>query len=70
MSGIRSTTADRDPVTSSNSVINQSTEWHLVLSHQIDTIVLTAEFMQWKNQWYFGEKQSVIFAGLGANYYW
>jgi hypothetical protein len=70
LSGIRSTTADRDPVTSSNSVINQSTEWHLVLSHQIDTVVLTAEFMQWKNQWYFGEKQGVVFAGVGANYYW
>ena len=70
LAGIRSTNSDKDPAMSSVSVINQSTEWHVVLTHAIDTVVLTAEFMQWKNQWYFGEKQDVIFTGVGANYYW
>lgn len=70
MSGLQSTARDKDPVLSTVSVINQAVEAHGVINHRIDTIVLTAEFMWWKNQWYFGEKQSLMFAGVGANYFW
>lgn len=52
------------------SVLHSSTEFHVTFSKQIDALALEAEFMKWKNTWHFGEKQDLIFTGVGANFAW
>ncbi|HEY0715924.1 MAG TPA: porin [Polyangia bacterium] len=56
--------------TSSVNVLNQSIEMHVTLAHKFDQVIFTAEYMQWKNSWYFGEQQILNFAGAGANFVW
>lgn len=52
------------------SVLHSSTEFHVTLTKQIDSIALAAEYMRWANKWHYGEKQDVNYAGLGANFLW
>lgn len=55
---------------SSVSVLHSSTEFHVTLSKQIDSLAFAAEYMRWANKWHYGEKQDVNYAGLGANFVW
>jgi hypothetical protein len=66
---VRSTAADV-AMGSGISVLKQQSEFHIVLTHRIDALVLTAEYMRWMAKWYFGEKQNENFMGVGANYFW
>jgi hypothetical protein len=59
---------DDDPM--NNDVLAQQAEAHLVFTQQIDTVVLTAEYMRWNEQWHFGEKRDLNFGGVGANFTW
>jgi predicted porin len=52
------------------SVLAQQAEGHIVFTQRIDAVVLTAEYMRWMAQWYYGEKQDLNFTGVGANYAW
>lgn len=66
---VRATKTDVD-MAATYSILDRQSEWHVVLTHRIDTVVFTAEFMRWSTRWHFGEKQDINFAGAGANYYW
>ena len=55
---------------SSVNVLKQSMEYHATLAYRIDSVILTAEYMQWSNKWYEGEEQNLVFAGAGANFVW
>jgi hypothetical protein len=66
---VRSTAADVG-MGSGISVLARQSEFHVVLTHRIDALVLTAEYMRWMTKWYFGEKQNENFMGVGANYFW
>jgi Gram-negative porin len=52
------------------SILKQNQEFHAVLTHKIDTVVLVAEYMRWQSQWHYGEVQNFNFMGVGANYFW
>lgn len=58
------------PPSTAVSVLHSSTEYHVTFTKQFDAIVLTAEYMHWKNKWHYGEKQDVNYGGLGANFVW
>ena len=62
-------TAD-DKATPLRSLIKSNLEIHLVAYHHIGPLVLGAEFMHWISEWHRGEKQSLNFMGVGANYLW
>ncbi|HEY2729322.1 MAG TPA: porin [Polyangia bacterium] len=62
-------TAD-DKITSAYSILAQNQEFHAVLSHKMDTIVFTAEYMRWTSKWHYGELQNMNFGGVGVNYFW
>jgi hypothetical protein len=66
---VRSTEADV-AMGSGISVLDQQSEFHVVVTHRIDALVFTAEYMRWMTKWYFGEKQNENFMGVGANYFW
>lgn len=55
---------------SSISILNSSLAYHATFTKQIDAIVLTLEYMHWKNKWHYGEVQDQTYTGLGANYTW
>ena len=59
---------DDDPT--GDDVLAQQSEAHVVFTEQIDTVVLTAEYMRWHEQWHFGEQRDLNFGGVGANFYW
>ena len=66
---VRPTATDKG-ATVAYSVLTQNEEWHAVLTHKIDTVVFSAEYMHWTSKWYFGEKQNLNFGGVGVNYFW
>jgi hypothetical protein len=55
---------------SSVSVLHSSTEFHVTLAYQWDSLVVSAEYMRWANKWHYGEKQDVNYGGAGANFVW
>jgi hypothetical protein len=66
-----------DPVTmtygaesTDHSILKSSTEGHLVLTKQIDTLVIAVEAMSWWNEWHYGEKAQILYTGAGVNYFW
>jgi predicted porin len=62
-------TAD-DDVTASFSILKYNQEFHAVLTHKFDAIVVEAEYMRWKSEWHYGETQNLNFGGAGVNYVW
>jgi hypothetical protein len=54
----------------SYSILKQSLAYHVTFRKQIDAVVLSAEYMHWKNKWHYGEEQDQTYTGLGANYTW
>jgi len=56
--------------TSGKSVISQSREFHVTVTQKFDALTFIAEYMNWKNTWYWGEVQIINFMGVGANYEW
>ncbi|HEY2900022.1 MAG TPA: porin [Polyangia bacterium] len=59
-----------DAYTAATSVLRQNAEYHLVLTKRIYAIVLSAEYMHWKSDWYRGETQTVNFIGAGSTFVW
>jgi hypothetical protein len=66
---VQSSARDIEP-NGGRSVIAQSQEFHVVFTQKYDAITFVAEYMNWKNRWYWGEKQNVNFTGVGANFTW
>ena len=52
------------------SILKQSIAYHVTFRKQIDAIILSAEYMHWKNTWHYEEKQDQTYTGVGANYTW
>jgi hypothetical protein len=59
-----------DGYTASTSLLRQNLEYHAVLTRRIYAVVLSAEFMHWKSEWYRGETQIVNFIGAGSTFVW
>jgi hypothetical protein len=59
-----------DATTPNTSLIRQNIEYHAVFTQRIHSIVLSAEFMHWRSEWYLGETQSLNFIGAGATFLW
>jgi hypothetical protein len=59
-----------DAAAVSTSLLKQNMEYHAVFTQRIHSIVLSAEFMHWKSDWYQGETQSLNFVGSGATFVW
>jgi porin-like protein len=59
-----------DASTVSTSLLKQNLEYHAVFTQRIHSIVLSAEFMHWRSEWYRGETQSLNFIGAGATFVW
>src|SRR5258708_20373551 len=59
-----------DENTALRSLIKSNLEVHAVAYHRIGGLVLGAEFMHWISEWHRGEKQSLNFMGVGANFLW
>lgn len=59
-----------DAAAISSSLLRQNLEYHAVFTQRIRSIVLSAEFMHWKSEWYAGETQGLNFVGAGANLIW
>ncbi len=62
--------ANDDTNSTNYTLLTQQAEGHIVFSQAIDAVVITAEYMRWNSQWYFGEKRDINFGGVGANYFW
>ncbi|HVU49425.1 MAG TPA: porin [Polyangia bacterium] len=52
------------------SILKSSAEGHVTLAKQFDAVVLEAEFMYWHNEWHYGEHNTLVYTGAGANYVW
>jgi hypothetical protein len=59
-----------DAAAISSSLLKQNLEYHAVFTQRIHSVVLSAEFMHWKSEWYGGETQSLNFIGGGAVFVW
>jgi hypothetical protein len=59
-----------DALTPSTSLLRQNTEYHAVLTQRIYAVVLSAEFMHWRSEWYRGEVQTINFVGAGSVFVW
>jgi hypothetical protein len=59
-----------DALTPSTSLLRQNTEFHVVITHRIRSLVLSAEFMHWKSEWYRHEQQTIDFIGAGSTFVW
>jgi hypothetical protein len=59
-----------DAATVSTSLLRQNVEYHAVFTQRIHSVVLSAEFMHWKSQWYLGESQTLNFVGAGSTFVW
>jgi hypothetical protein len=59
-----------DAFTASTSLLRQNAEYHVVLTKRIYAIVLSAEYMHWKSDWYRGETQTINFIGAGSTFVW
>jgi len=51
-------------------LLKKSQEEHVTLTQKFDALVFILEFMQWKDEWTWGEKQTMNFFGGGANFVW
>jgi|SRR5579862_6925885 len=65
---VQETVADAAAV--STSLLRQNVEYHVVLTQRIHSIVLSAELMHWRSDWYLGESQSLNFVGAGSTMVW
>ena len=54
----------------STSLLKQNVEYHAVLTQRIHSIVLSAEYMHWRSDWYRGESQTLNFMGAGSTFVW
>jgi hypothetical protein len=60
-----------DATTVSTSLLKQNVEYHVVFTQRIHTaIVLSAEYMHWRSDWWRGEKQVLDFIGAGSVFVW
>lgn len=59
-----------DALTPSTSVLRQNTEFHVVITHRVRSLVFSAEFMHWTSEWYRGEIQTMDFVGAGSTFLW
>jgi hypothetical protein len=59
-----------DAATVSTSLLRQNVEYHVVFTQRIHSIILSAEFMHWRSDWYLGESQSLNFIGAGSTMVW
>jgi predicted porin len=59
-----------DAATPSTSLLRQNVEYHAVFTQRIHSVVLSAELMHWKSEWYLGEKQTLNFVGAGSTFVW
>jgi predicted porin len=66
---VQETDADASP-DSHISLIRQNMEFHVVFTQRIHSLILSAEYMHWKSEWFGGEEQTLDFAGAGANFVW
>jgi len=65
---VQETIADAAAV--STSLLRQNVEYHVVFMQRFHSLVLSAEFMHWKSDWYLGESQTLNFVGSGAAFVW
>jgi hypothetical protein len=59
-----------DAAAVSTSLLKQNVELHAVLTQRIHSIVISAEYMHWRSDWYLGEKQALNFIGAGSTFVW
>ena len=59
-----------DAATVAVSVLRQNLEYHVVLTRRIYQVILSAEFMRWRSEWYLGEVQNLNFIGAGSTFVW
>jgi hypothetical protein len=59
-----------DAATPATSLIKQNVEGHLVITQRIHSVVLSAEAMYWKSEWWRGESQVLHFIGAGSTFVW
>jgi hypothetical protein len=65
---VQETVADAGTV--GTSLLRQNFEYHAVFTQRIHSVILSAEYMHWRSEWYLGETQSLNFAGVGATLVW
>jgi hypothetical protein len=65
---VRETVSDAAAI--STSLLRQQTEYHVVFTQRIHSVVLSAEFMHWNSEWYLGETQVMNFIGAGSVFVW
>ena len=59
-----------DAAAVSTSLLRQNVEYHAVFTQRFHSLVISAEFMHWKSDWYRGESQTLNFVGSGAAFVW
>jgi hypothetical protein len=59
-----------DAATVSTSLLQQNLEYHVVFTQRIHSVVLSAEYMHWRSDWYRGETQTLNFMGAGSTFSW
>jgi Gram-negative porin len=59
-----------DAAAVSTSLLRQNVEYHAVFTQRIHSIILSAEFMHWRSDWYLGESQALNFIGAGSTMVW
>jgi Gram-negative porin len=65
---VQETAADAAAI--STSLLKQNVEYHAVFTQRIHSIVISAEYMHWRSDWYLGEYQRLNFVGGGATFAW
>lgn len=65
---VQETKADAN--TPSLSVLRQNVEYHAVLTRRIYQVVLSAEYMRWRSEWYQSESQNLTYVGFGSAFVW
>jgi hypothetical protein len=59
-----------DATTVSTSLLKQNVEYHAVFTQRIHSVVLSAEYMRWRSDWWRGESQTLTFVGAGSTMVW
>jgi hypothetical protein len=59
-----------DATTVSTSLLKQNVEYHVVFTQRIHSVVLSAEYMHWRSDWWRGESQTLNFVGAGSTMVW
>jgi hypothetical protein len=65
---VEETIADAAAV--STSLLRRNFEYHAVFTQRIHSIILSAEYMRWRSDWYLGEQQTLNFVGAGSTMVW